>query len=65
MIKRAIGLALVVVGIGLAFWGYQISETLAAQLTTTLSGTLPDAVMYRYIGAAASGVAGLFLVLKG
>ena len=65
MITRVIGLALVVAGIGLAFWGYQISETLTAQLTSTLSGSLPDAVIYRYVGAAASGVAGLYLVLKG
>ena len=63
--NRAIGLALVVAGIGLAWWGYQISETLTAQLTTTFSGSLPDEVMYRYIGGAACGAAGLFLVVKG
>jgi hypothetical protein len=63
--NRAIGLALVVVGIGLAWWGYQISETLTAQLATTFSGSLPDEVMYRYIGGAACGTAGLFLVVKG
>jgi len=65
MITRAIGLAMVVVGIGLAYWGYQISETLTVQLTTKVTGSLPDEVMFRYIGGAASGIAGLFLVLKG
>ena len=65
MITRAIGIALVIAGIGLAFWGYQISETLTAQVTARLSGSLPDEVMYRYIAGAASGIAGLFLVLKG
>ena len=63
--NKAIGLALVVTGAGLAWWGYQISETLTAQLTATLSGALPDAVMYRYIGGAACAVAGSFLVMKG
>lgn len=63
--NKAIGLALVVIGVGLAYWGYQISETLTAQLTATISGSLPDQVMYRYIGGAACGVAGVFLVAKG
>jgi len=63
--NKAIGLALVVAGIGLAWWGYQISESLTSQLTSTFSGSLPAEVMYRYIGGAACGVAGLFLVFKG
>ena len=63
--NKATGLALVVIAAGLAWWGYQISGTLAAQLTSTISGSLPDEVIYRYIGAAACGVAGLYLVFKG
>jgi len=63
--NKAIGLALIVIGVGLAYWGYQISETVTSQLTSTISGSLPDEVMYRYIGGAACGVAGLFLVAKG
>lgn len=62
---KALGLALLVIAAGLAYWGYQISETLTSQLTAKLSGSMPDPVMFRYIGAAASGVAGLFLVAKG
>ena len=65
MITRAIGLALVFAGIGLAYWGFHISETLTMQFTAKVTGSMPDEVMYRYIGGAASGVAGLFLVLKG
>ena len=63
--NKAIGLALIVIGVGLAYWGYQISETVTSQLTSTISGSLPAEVMYRYIGRAACGVAGLFLVVKG
>jgi hypothetical protein len=62
---RAIGLALIVVGVGLAYWGFEISETLTSQLTAKLSGSTPDEVMYRYIGGAACGVAGLFLAARG
>ena len=62
---KIVGLALIVAGAGLAYWGYQMSGSITSQLTKTVSGALPDEVMYRYIGGAASGVAGLFLALKG
>jgi hypothetical protein len=58
------GLVLVVGGAGLGFWGYQLSTSLAAQLSRAVTGALPDAVMYRYIGAAVSVAAGLFLLAR-
>lgn len=61
---RVVGLALLVGGIGTVWWGYQMSGSLAAQLSRTLTGALPDAVMYRYLGGAIAGVVGLFLLLK-
>lgn len=61
---RVIGLALLVGGAGLAYWGYQMSHSFVSNLSQVLSGALPDAVMYRYIGGAISGVVGLFLVVK-
>ena len=61
---KAVGLALLVGGAGLAFWGYQLSGSLTAQVSKTMTGALPDAVMYRYIGGAASAVVGLFLLVK-
>lgn len=64
-VEKALGLALIVTGAGLAYWGYQISETLTVQLTSAFSGQLPAEVMSRYIGGAACGVAGLFLLVKG
>ena len=64
-VAKALGLALIVIGVGLAWWGYQISESLTVQVTTRLTGGLPDEVMYRYIGGAACGLAGLFLAVKG
>ena len=65
MITRFIGIALVVAGIGLAYWGFQISETLTVQLAAKLTGSMSDEVLFRYVGGAACGIAGLFLVLKG
>lgn len=61
---KIVGLALLVVGIGLAFWGYQLSGSLSAQLSKALSGAMPDEVMFRYIGGAVCGAVGGFLLLK-
>jgi Protein of unknown function (DUF3185) len=61
---KALGLALVVIGIGLIVWGHQISGSLASQLSSKLTGAMPNEVMYRYIGGAVSAVVGVFLLLK-
>jgi len=61
---KVAGLALLVVGIGLAFWGYQLSGSLMSQLSKTVSGSMPDEVMFRYIGGAVCGVVGVFLLMK-
>ena len=63
-VVKLIGLILLVGGLGLAFWGYQLSGAFSARLTKGLTGALPDAVMYRYIGGAISSVVGLFLLVK-
>jgi hypothetical protein len=61
---RVIGLVLLVGGAGFAYWGYQMSHSLASNITRVFTKVLPDGVMYRYIGGAISGVAGLFLLVK-
>ena len=62
---KVIGIVLMVAGAGLAFWGYQMSGSLGSQITQVVSGAASDAVMIRYIGGAASFLAGLFLFFKG
>ena len=61
---KAVGIALIVLGAGLIVWGYQLSDSVPAELTETISGSMPDEVMYRYIGGAVSLVVGLFLALR-
>ena len=63
-VKTALGLALVVIGVGLVYWGYDLSGSIRSQLTQTISGSEPDKVMMCYVGGAASLVVGLFLLLK-
>jgi phosphate/sulfate permease len=61
---KIIGIVLVVIGIGLAFWGYRLSGSLGSQLTQALTGSDTDQVMRFYIGGAASFVVGVFLLFK-
>lgn len=61
---KVVGLALLVAGIGLAFWGYQLSGSFTSQLSKTVSGSMPDEVMFRYIGGAVCAVVGGFLLVK-
>jgi hypothetical protein len=63
-LAKVIGLVLLVGGAGLAFWGYQMSQSVVSHFSRAMTGSLPDAVMYRYIGGAVSAAVGLFLLAK-
>ena len=59
--SKLIGVVLVIVGAGLAFWGYQLSGGSGSQITQTVSGAMLDEVMYRYIGGGACAAVGAYL----
>lgn len=61
---QILSIALMVIGVGLAYWGYDMSGGLDSQLNQAFSGSSSDGVMIRYIAGAASFVVGLFLFLK-
>ena len=63
-LKKIIGLAFLVVGIGLAIWAYQMSGSIGSQIKEVFSGAPTDKVMMMYIGSAVCAVIGLFLVTK-
>lgn len=58
------GIVLIVVGAGLALWGYQMSDSISSVLSRTFTGSDTDKVMMFYISGAASSVVGLFLLFK-
>ena len=58
------GIALVVVGLGLLYWGYQDSGSVGSQLNEALSGSPTDNVMIKYIAGAAAAAAGGFILFK-
>lgn len=61
---KIIALVLLVVGAGLALWGYQLSGSFSAQVSRTFTGADTDKVMMLYIAGAASFVVGLVLLIK-
>jgi hypothetical protein len=61
---KIISIALIVIGIGLAFWGYQMSGAIGSKITQTITGSNTDKVMTLYIGGAVSFVVGLYLYIK-
>jgi hypothetical protein len=61
---KLIGIVLVVIGLGLAFWAYQMSGSVGSQVSEAFTGSPTDRVMMFYIGGAVSLVVGLFLVFK-
>ena len=62
--KTIISIVLVVLGVGLAFWGYQMSGSVSSQLTRTFTGSFTNKVMMLYIGGAVSVAVGAFLYFK-
>ena len=62
--KKETGITLIVVGIGLAFWGYQKSGGFRSQFSSAFSGSPSDSVMLLYIVGAACLAAGIFLFTK-
>jgi hypothetical protein len=59
--KKIAGIILVVVGIGIAYSGYQMSGSIGNQLGEAFSGSPSDSVMGRYVAGAIAAAAGAFL----
>lgn len=64
MHKNILALSLIVVGVGLIYWGYSESQSVASQVTEVFSGSPQDKVMYKYIGGVTALIVGIYLVLK-
>jgi len=62
--SKIIGLVLVVVGIGFAVWGFQLSGSIGSQVTQAVTGADTDKVMTYYIFGAVSFVIGVYLFGK-
>ncbi len=63
MATKAIGIILIVLGIGLLIFGFMESDGIGAQVNEFFTGTPPDRVIWMLIGGAISLALGLFLAL--
>jgi phosphate/sulfate permease len=61
---KILGIIVVVIGLGLAFWGYRLSGSVGSQITQVVTGSDTDKVMTFYISGAACFVVGLYLAMK-
>lgn len=59
--SKLVGIVLLVVGIGLLYFGYQSTQSVGGQVTETLTGRFTDETMWYLIGGAAAAAAGAFL----
>lgn len=64
MKNKLVSLVLVVIGLGLLYWGYSESQSVTSQVSEAFSGSPIDRVMYKYIGGALALATGLYLYYK-
>jgi len=62
---RLIGVALLIVGLGLLYFGWQATDALDEQLREAVTGQYSDDTLWQLIGGAAAAVVGLLLVVFG
>ncbi|WP_041766405.1 DUF3185 family protein [Psychromonas ingrahamii] len=61
---KIISIVLIVLGIGLAVWGYQLSGSVESEITQAITGSDTDRVMTYYIAGAVNFVVGIYLFSK-
>lgn len=59
-----IGIALLVIGVGLLIWGYNISQSVSGQLSSAFSGSPGDKAMILYIAGGICAALGIFKLIK-
>ncbi|WP_232784945.1 DUF3185 family protein [Psychromonas sp. MB-3u-54] len=61
---KIISIVLIVLGLGLAVWGDQLSGSVESEITQAITGADTDKVMTYYITGAVSFFVGIFLFSK-
>jgi hypothetical protein len=59
--KKIVGIILVIIGLGVALTGYELSGTPSNQLNEVLKGSPTQGVVVRYIAGAVCVAVGAFL----
>ena len=62
MNKRYIGIALIVIGVALAVWGYNVYNSVGSQLSRAFSGEVPVKAWIGMVGGAICVIIGVLRV---
>lgn len=62
---RLLGIALLIIGCGLVYFGWQATEGLGEQAQELVTGQYSDETTWQLIGGGAAAVVGLLLTLFG
>jgi hypothetical protein len=63
--NRAIGIALLVVGVALIVYGIDASNSVSSNVSRTFTGSPTNKTMWLLLGGAASAIIGFILTLTG
>lgn len=58
------GLVLLVVGVVLLAWGYNISQSVSSQFSEVFSGSPSDKAIYMYVAGAICSALGIYRILS-
>ena len=61
---KILSIALIVLGVGLTFWGYQMSGSFGSQVNQAVTGSFTDKTMMALIAGVISFIVGLVLLVK-
>lgn len=62
--NKLIGIVLVVVGVGLLLWGFNLYDAFSSRVTRAVTGSPPDKTVVILIAGAVCAAAGVFQLIK-
>ncbi len=65
MDKKVIAIVLLVVGVALFFWGYNMTQSTAEQLSEALTGSFSDKATWLMIGGGICALLGVLQLVMG